>query len=67
MPVGAADGPRLVGLKVSPERRVVDFESQQQILATAEYSDGSLRDVTEAAMYVSNAPLVAEASSARAQ
>jgi hypothetical protein len=62
MPVGQADAPRLVGLKVSPEARIVEFAGRQQILATAEYSDGSLRDVTAAALYVSNAPLVAEAS-----
>jgi Protein of unknown function (DUF1549)/Protein of unknown function (DUF1553) len=64
MPVGQADAPRLIGMKVSPAARIVDFSGQQQILATAEYSDGSLRDVTSAALYVSNAPLVAEASPA---
>jgi hypothetical protein len=62
MPVGAANAPQLVSLKVSPDARVVGFESRQQILATAKYSDGSLRDVTAAALYVTNAPLVAEVS-----
>src|SRR5262245_56069154 len=62
LPASSPTAPRLIGLRVSPESRVVEFESRQQILATAEYSDGSLRDVTAAATYVSNAPLVAEAS-----
>jgi Protein of unknown function (DUF1549) len=62
MPVGAADAPRLASLRVSPDARVVEFDRRQQILATAEFSDGSLRDVTSAALYVSNAPLVAEVS-----
>ena len=64
LPLGAADAPRLSGMRVSPEVRVVGFGGQQQILATAEFSDGSLRDVTSAAQYVSNAPLVADVSPA---
>ena len=32
----------------------------QQILATAHYSDGTIRDVSHAAFYASNAPHVAE-------
>ena len=47
-------------MTVSPLDRVLDANSRQQILATAHYSDGSVRDVTSAAGYATNAPLVAE-------
>jgi hypothetical protein len=53
--------PSLIRLTVSPADRVMEIASQQQILATAHYSDGSVRDVTEAAGYATNATLVAEA------
>jgi hypothetical protein len=43
MPVGADDAPRLMGLRVSPTDRVLSPNSDQQILATAVFSDGSLR------------------------
>lgn len=60
MPLGADDAPRLMGLRVSPTERVLSPNSDQQILATAVYSDGSLRDVTSAAAYTSNAAHVVE-------
>jgi hypothetical protein len=60
MPVGDPGAPRLVGLRVSPAGRVLGFDARQQILATAVYSDGSLRDVTSAAAYTSNAGQLAE-------
>jgi hypothetical protein len=59
-PTAQPDSPALVRLSVSPVDRILDANSQQQILATAHYSDGSVRDVTSAAGYSSNAPLVAE-------
>lgn len=52
--------PHLVSLKVSPNERVLWAGATQQILATAHYSDGTIRDVTHAAFYASNAPHVAE-------
>ena len=61
MPVGDAQAPQLVGLRVSPVERTLPSGGTQQILATAVYSDGSLRDVSAAAQYSSNAPMVAEA------
>ena len=61
MPYGSSSAPRLIGLAASPADRVLSPRGQQQILATAVYSDGSLRDVTAAAGYASNAALVAEA------
>lgn len=59
-PMAQANSPALLRLSVSPDDRVLDADSRQQILATAHYSDGSVRDVTSAAGYSTNAPLVAE-------
>ena len=59
-PSSQAGSPTLLKLAVSPRDRVMDVAGQQQILATAHYSDGSVRDVTAAAGYASNAPLIAE-------
>lgn len=60
MPWGEPSAPTLVSLRVSPAERVLGIQSQQQILATAVYSDGQERDVTAAAGYGSNAAHVAE-------
>ncbi len=60
MPLGREDAPHVVALRASPIERVLGFQSQQQILVTAEFSDGSLRDVTDAAAYTSNSGLAAE-------
>jgi hypothetical protein len=60
MPLGRADAPRPVSLRVSPRSRVMGTRSDQQILATAAFSDGGTRDVTSAASYTSNSPAVAE-------
>src|SRR5262245_5744647 len=49
MPVGDEKAARLVGLRVSPRERELAAGAEQQILATAIYSDGTLRDVTSAA------------------
>ncbi len=62
MPVGANDAPRLVSLEVRPTERVVSFSGAQQILATAIFSDGARRDVSTAALYTTNAELVAGVS-----
>ena len=60
MPLGEAKAPGLTGLRVSPKERILGLKAEQQILATAVYADGSLRDVTLAAGYASNAGQVAE-------
>lgn len=60
MPVGDEQAARLVGLRVSPLERELAAGGEQQILATAVYSDGRLRDVTSAAIYSGNAPHVAD-------
>ncbi len=59
MPIGATSGPTLVSLRVSPTERVLALQADQQVLATAIFSDGSQRDVTAAASYTSNAAHVA--------
>lgn len=59
-PWGAEKTPRLAALRVEPAERVLDRNVEQQILATAIYSDGTRRDVTAAAAYTTNAPLVAD-------
>jgi hypothetical protein len=61
-PVGEANGPHLTALEVSPAQRVLGLKAEQQILATAVFSDGSRRDVTAAAAYTSNAEHVAAAA-----
>src|SRR5262249_32735844 len=60
MPVGDEKAARIAGLRVSPQERELAASSEQQILATAVYSDGSLRDVSSAALLSTNAPHVAE-------
>jgi hypothetical protein len=59
-PIGDDNAPSVVAIRVSPIQRVLAPSAQQQILATAVYSDGSLRDVTAAATYTTNAPLVSD-------
>ncbi len=60
MPLGNDDAPRVVALRANPVERVLGLQSSQQILATAEFSDGSFRDVTDAAAYTSNSGIAAE-------
>ncbi len=62
-PIGLPGTPTVVNIRVSPSERVLGLKSEQQILTTAVYSDGSLRDVTAAAGYSSNASQVAEVDS----
>jgi hypothetical protein len=54
--------PTLVRLEVEPKERVLGHEERQRLVATAVYSDGSRRDVTELAQYRSNEVAVAEAA-----
>ncbi len=63
LPLGSDDAPRLVGLNVSPAERILKAGGEQQILATAVFSDGTQRDVTHASNYASNAMSVAEVAS----
>ena len=57
------DEPELVRLTVSPERHVFDSTRRPQpLVAIAHFSDGSTRDVTRRAVYLSNEPELAEVS-----
>jgi Protein of unknown function (DUF1549)/Protein of unknown function (DUF1553) len=60
MPWGRDDAPKLARIEVAPRSRVMAPKSPQQLLVTAVYSDGSRRDVTDAADYTSNAEVIAE-------
>lgn len=60
MPQGDVDAPQPVRVVVEPQSRVLERETRQQLLVTAIYSDGSRRDVSAAAAYSSNSPVVAD-------
>jgi hypothetical protein len=60
LPWGRDDAPTLTRIEVAPRSRVMAPKSPQQILVTAVYSDGSHRDVTDAADYTTNAETIAE-------
>ena len=49
-----AQQPDVVSIEVFPRERIMAFNSQQQILVTAVFDDGSRRDVTELARFRSN-------------
>ncbi len=54
MPYGSDDEPQVVSIEVMPEHRRLSSESSQQLSVMATYSDGSVEDVTRAAVYESN-------------
>lgn len=58
-PSSSPDSPRVVKLHVTPEERVLPRDGHQQLAVTAEYSDGSRRDVTRQAEFSSNLDPVA--------
>jgi hypothetical protein len=49
-----AGAPKLVSVEVQPKSGLVPRGATQQLRAEARYSDGSLRDVTELALYEAN-------------
>ncbi len=53
-PWGDDESPRIVAIDVLPKQQVLPERSQQRLLVTARFSDGSLRDVTSEAVYSSN-------------
>ncbi len=55
----APDSPQVVSLKVFPTDRVLGRDARQQLAALVEYSDGSVRDVTQEAQFSSNNEVVA--------
>lgn len=54
--------PALVRLSVNPPKGTVQRQQTQQLQISAEYADGSIRDVTQRALYESNDRAMAEVS-----
>jgi len=61
-PFGLDTEPHLVSVKVEPAGGTVQMSGEQQLAAVATYSDGSVRDVTELALYESNSEAMAHVS-----
>lgn len=55
----APDAPRVVKLQLTPLNRLLARDGSQQLAVTAEYSDGTRRDVTRQAQFSSNLEPVA--------
>lgn len=53
-PLGAADAPHVISLKVTPTERQMRLEESQQLRAVATYSDGREVDVTPHTRFQSN-------------
>lgn len=60
MPYGSPDDPTLEKIQVYPAEHVMEMESDQQLVVTATYSDGSTRDVSRASVFEVNEKEVAE-------
>ena len=54
LPRGDDSTPRVIGIDVRPQQRVMPERSTQRLLVTAKMSDGSVKDVTNEAVYISN-------------
>ena len=63
-PAPRADDPQLVRIEVSPQDEVLSRGDDVQLRVTAHLSDGSTRDVTRRAVYLSNAEEVADVDDA---
>jgi len=61
-PPADPSAPRLTKLEVYPAARLMTPHSEQQLLVTAVYSDGSREDVTATAVYEANVPEMASIS-----
>ena len=60
MPWGDDLAPSVSAIQIEPASRILDRSSDQQLLVTAFYSDGSTRDVTDASAYSTNSRMIAE-------
>jgi len=54
--------PQIVSVEIEPKRGLVAMGGQQQLKALAKYSDGTIRNVTEQALYESNDVAMAHVS-----
>lgn len=59
MPRRIPGTPKLAGVAVSPNERVLDAKSTLRLKVTAKYSDGSTRDVTPLSQFQSNESAIA--------
>jgi hypothetical protein len=62
MPYGKETDPTVVSISVFPLERTMSQHTEQQLVVTAHYSDGSTEDVTRAAQFDSNATDMGEVS-----
>ena len=60
MPYGKPDDPTLESISAHPPVRIMDMSGEQQLLVTAKYSDGSMKDVTRSSVYEANDEEVGE-------
>ncbi len=58
-PASAPDAPKVVRIRVTPGDGVLAPEGRQQLAVTADYSDGTIRDVTRQSEFQSNLDVVA--------
>ena len=58
-PYSTGSEPTLVSVEIQPTRGLVNMGGRQQLKALATYSDGSVRDATQLALYESNAEAMA--------
>lgn len=63
-PYRADTDPNLESVHVEPDRGSLNIDTTQQLKAVAQYSDGSVRDVTRLALYESNDAAMAEVTEA---
>lgn len=54
MPKGRSDAPIVARVEVYPTTRTLALDSEQQLVVTAHYTDGSCEDVTRSALYEAN-------------
>lgn len=62
MPFGTDQDPVVVGIQCHPEGRIMNRGVEQQITVLATYSDGTVEDVTQMALYEPNDTEMAEVS-----
>ncbi|MBN9118260.1 MAG: DUF1549 domain-containing protein [Planctomycetes bacterium] len=58
----ATTAPKLVSMEVEPKKAALKRQATQQLKALARYSDGSVRDVTDMALFESNDRAMADVS-----
>ncbi len=54
MPKGRADAPTVARVEVYPTTRTLALDSEQQLVVTAHYTDGTCEDVTRSALFEAN-------------